>query len=164
MNDWTETIWEIEHERIVTFAIHALGLLSTTEQFELMTPQEIFDLVYEIKDETMKEQSISDMLAEDYYGTYDEISQQNIEHRARIAALEQQLAALQAEWKKAVPFLATHGWGGLKFGEFTEDFITDGFGNYWPRTCHHCGAPMQVVRPGDARCSDECYIRKDEDE
>ena len=40
------------------------------------------------------------------------------------------------------------------------DTITDGFGNYWPAKCAKCGAPMQVLRPGDARCSDECYLKE----
>jgi len=38
-----------------------------------------------------------------------------------------------------------------------DNFITDGFGSYWPSKCPNCGAPMQVVRPGDCRCSAECY-------
>ena len=41
--------------------------------------------------------------------------------------------------------------------------IADGFGNEWPATCPRCGAPMQVVRPGDARCSAECCYRDKED-
>jgi hypothetical protein len=42
-------------------------------------------------------------------------------------------------------------------------FITDGFGAYWLRWCEDCGAEMHIMRPGDARCSNECY-RDDEDE
>lgn len=34
--------------------------------------------------------------------------------------------------------------------------ISDGFGSTWPARCPDCGAPMQIVRPGDARCSAEC--------
>ena len=42
-----------------------------------------------------------------------------------------------------------------------ENYVTDEY-SYWPAKCAKCGAPMQVVRPGDARCSDECYLRKEE--
>lgn len=35
-------------------------------------------------------------------------------------------------------------------------WIDDGCGNFWPDVCPDCGAPMQVVRPGDCRCSNEC--------
>lgn len=38
-------------------------------------------------------------------------------------------------------------------------YITDDCGNYWPDTCPDCGAPMQIIRPGDCRCSAECYIK-----
>ena len=31
--------------------------------------------------------------------------------------------------------------------------ITDGFGNVYPKHCVKCGAPMQIIRPGDCRCS-----------
>lgn len=41
----------------------------------------------------------------------------------------------------------------------TQEYISDGFGNYWLKDCPNCGAPMQVVRPGFARCSAECYIK-----
>ena len=37
------------------------------------------------------------------------------------------------------------------------EYIDDGFGNSWNAECQNCGAPMQIIRPGDARCSDECY-------
>lgn len=36
------------------------------------------------------------------------------------------------------------------------NWIDDGCGNYWPDKCPDCGADMQVVRPGDCRCSKEC--------
>ena len=42
------------------------------------------------------------------------------------------------------------------------DYIDDGFGNRWSAKCPRCGAPMQVIRPGDCRCSAECYITEDE--
>ena len=35
--------------------------------------------------------------------------------------------------------------------------ITDDFGNYWRKDCHRCGEPMQIVRPGKATCSAECW-------
>ena len=35
-------------------------------------------------------------------------------------------------------------------------WIDDGCGNFWPDKCPDCGADMQVVRPGDCRCSNEC--------
>ena len=35
-------------------------------------------------------------------------------------------------------------------------YLSDGFGSTWPAACPNCGAPMQVVRPGDCRCSAEC--------
>ena len=38
----------------------------------------------------------------------------------------------------------------------TPAAIADGFGSTWPAACPNCGAPMQVVRPGDARCSAVC--------
>ena len=40
--------------------------------------------------------------------------------------------------------------------------IDDGFGNYWYRWCSDCGAEMQIIRPGEARCSDECDRLEDE--
>jgi len=40
--------------------------------------------------------------------------------------------------------------------------VSDGFGSTWPATCPRCGAPMQVVRPGDCRCSAECYRDKED--
>lgn len=46
----------------------------------------------------------------------------------------------------------------------SSDMLTDGFGNYYKATCSKCGAPMQVVRPGDIRCSEECYIKDEEAE
>lgn len=39
--------------------------------------------------------------------------------------------------------------------------IDDGFGNYWPDKCPDCGADMHVIRPGDCRCSAECYLDKE---
>ena len=42
------------------------------------------------------------------------------------------------------------------------DYIEDGFGNRWPVDCPRCGAPMQVIRLGDCRCSAECYITEEE--
>ena len=42
--------------------------------------------------------------------------------------------------------------------------LTDGFGNWFRDTCPDCGAEMQVVRPGDIRCSEECYVKKEADE
>ena len=39
--------------------------------------------------------------------------------------------------------------------------ITDGFGNWWPANCPKCGAPMQILRPGDARCTAECYLKEE---
>ncbi len=44
-----------------------------------------------------------------------------------------------------------------------ERYIDDGFGNYYPATCPDCGAPMQIVRPGDSRCSKECYMEAQHD-
>lgn len=35
-------------------------------------------------------------------------------------------------------------------------WIDDGCGNFWPDKCPDCGSPMQVVRPGDCRCSNGC--------
>ncbi len=40
--------------------------------------------------------------------------------------------------------------------------ITDGFGHWWRSTCRKCGADMVIVRPGYARCSEECYLRDEE--
>lgn len=40
-----------------------------------------------------------------------------------------------------------------------EGCITDGFGNVYPKFCEGCGAPNVIVRPGDCRCSKECYNR-----
>ena len=35
----------------------------------------------------------------------------------------------------------------------SDNFITDGFGNYWHSHCPKCGKQtMEVLRPGDARC------------
>lgn len=36
--------------------------------------------------------------------------------------------------------------------------IADGHGNEWGNTCPDCGANMQVMRPGDARCENECWL------
>lgn len=38
-------------------------------------------------------------------------------------------------------------------------WITDDCGNYWPDVCPDCGSPMQVIRPGDCRCSNECDLK-----
>ena len=35
--------------------------------------------------------------------------------------------------------------------------ITDGFGSVWSAVCPDCGGDMVVMRPGDARCSRECW-------
>jgi predicted RNase H-like HicB family nuclease len=36
----------------------------------------------------------------------------------------------------------------------TAGTISDGLGSSWPRVCAKCGEDlMQIVRPGDARCS-----------
>lgn len=55
---------------------------------------------------------------------------------------------------------------GKEFTEPVEEFycseecarlnkmITDGFGNYWQKYCH-CGAELQVMRPGKVQCP-EC--------
>jgi len=45
----------------------------------------------------------------------------------------------------------------------TMGYLTDGFGNYWDKYCPKCGAEMVVVRPGDARCSKECYRKRPND-
>jgi hypothetical protein len=39
-----------------------------------------------------------------------------------------------------------------------EDYITDDFGNYWINKCPDCGGPMQIIRPGDCRCQNECWL------
>lgn len=46
--------------------------------------------------------------------------------------------------------------------QLDAEYILDGFGGRWPVDCPACGAPMQVIRPGDARCSAECYIKSEE--
>ena len=38
--------------------------------------------------------------------------------------------------------------------------ITDGHGNEWVANCPECGGEMQVMRPGDARCRNECWARE----
>ena len=43
-------------------------------------------------------------------------------------------------------------------------FITDGFGNYWDKYCPDCGAEMMVMRPGEARCSEECDLDRENQE
>ena len=35
--------------------------------------------------------------------------------------------------------------------------IEDGFENVWSAVCPNCGGDMRVMRPGDARCSRECW-------
>lgn len=45
-----------------------------------------------------------------------------------------------------------------------DGYITDGYGCYWPDKCLTCGAPMQVIRPGDCRCSAECYNKREEEQ
>lgn len=47
-------------------------------------------------------------------------------------------------------------------GTRVKTWITDGFGRYWPAYCPECGAAMAVVRPGDARCSAECWLQEKE--
>lgn len=37
--------------------------------------------------------------------------------------------------------------------------ISDGFGSIWEALCPECGGEMIVVRPGDARCKDECQSK-----
>ena len=44
------------------------------------------------------------------------------------------------------------------------ELITDDCGNYWDKYCIDCGAEMMVMRPGDARCSAECYRDKENQE
>jgi len=41
-------------------------------------------------------------------------------------------------------------------------YIHDGFDCCWYRWCSDCGAEMQIIRPGEARCSDECDRLEDE--
>lgn len=36
--------------------------------------------------------------------------------------------------------------------------ISDGHGSEWDADCPSCGAKMQVMRPGYARCSEECWF------
>lgn len=44
----------------------------------------------------------------------------------------------------------------LTFGGQLYGFlITDGFGNWWNKHCPKCGAKIQIVRPGYAKCP-EC--------
>lgn len=47
---------------------------------------------------------------------------------------------------------------------FDYTTIEDGFGNAWPATCPDCGAPYEIIRPGDARCSRECAAKRGEGE
>lgn len=37
-----------------------------------------------------------------------------------------------------------------------DETITDGW-NYYPRWCGRCGAEIQIIRPGDARCPNGCF-------
>lgn len=39
----------------------------------------------------------------------------------------------------------------------STDTISDGFGSVWNKYCEYCGAPMTIVRPGYAKCSEECF-------
>jgi hypothetical protein len=41
-----------------------------------------------------------------------------------------------------------------------DEWITDGFGQFYPKYCEGCGAENQIVRPGDCRCGAGCYITK----
>ena len=41
-----------------------------------------------------------------------------------------------------------------------EDWLDDGFGNLFAAKCQTCGAPMEIVRPGEARCSAECWMER----
>jgi hypothetical protein len=74
--------------------------------------------------------------------------------RAEVARLEQKLA-------EAASLMSANGWEWPHDLTPTSNLLTDGFGNYWSQNCPDCGAPMQVVRPGDARCSAECYTIDD---
>ena len=38
--------------------------------------------------------------------------------------------------------------------------IKDGYGNTWSAKCPECGGLMQVVRPGEARCKNECWTEE----
>ena len=37
-----------------------------------------------------------------------------------------------------------------------DGYISDGFGNIFPKYCERCGAENMIIRPGDCRCSREC--------
>jgi hypothetical protein len=41
-----------------------------------------------------------------------------------------------------------------------DEWITDGFGQFYQKYCEGCGAENQIVRPGDCRCSQECFRDK----
>lgn len=80
----------------------------------------------------------------------------------RIRELEARVAELEGhidEHNKLV-------WKNMKWTLCRKDerpgYITDGFGCYWKKDCPDCGAPMQVIRPGDCRCSAECYSKGEE--
>jgi hypothetical protein len=61
--------------------------------------------------------------------------------------------AMAKLWERHPMISANNG-----LSAFAESDITDEY-SYWPAKCSKCGAPMQVLRPGDARCSDECYLK-----
>lgn len=97
--------------------------------------------------------------------------EENDRLRARIAALSaaaitsaNMLKAENAELKRRLQalelFLAAIHMTDLNAPEETDD-ITDGFENYWPRYCNNCGALNEIYRPGDCRCSKECYLDRE---
>lgn len=70
---------------------------------------------------------------------------ENIKLRAEIAELKRLLSE-----------------AGIVIGGEGTITITDDFGNVYPKYCEGCGAPNEIVRPGDCRCSRRCYETRDE--
>ncbi|MEP0825824.1 MAG: hypothetical protein HRF40_10080 [Nitrososphaera sp.] len=75
-----------------------------------------------------------------------------------VLALCDEVEKLRAEVERLIDLEQTYH----IVNEEMDECITDGFGGWWEKTCRKCGADMVIVRPGDARCSVECYLRDEE--
>jgi len=78
--------------------------------------------------------------------------------RSQVVKLEAENAELKRQLQEAEVFLAAIHM--TEIDDATQ--ITDGFGNVYPKFCEGCGAPNEIVRPGDCRCSRRCYVTRGE--
>ncbi|CAH1002642.1 hypothetical protein LEM8419_03514 [Neolewinella maritima] len=105
----------------------------------------------------------------DIESPYDQTYRSAMKAKKAAAKKEHPQDHLLEGYKKGYPFVS----GGCRFDaipvyetsdcfERDEDWsddgttVSDGLGTVAPANCPLCGAEMQVIRPGDIRCSAEC--------